>query len=100
MHDDDRPRLTFRLDADTFAQVLSLAQRHDESVSQLCRDALELLLSDVGRYHRLRMSRLAQRYAPPTPAAVRYVEEYIGPDLDAICASLPLSFAPSIPDEI
>jgi hypothetical protein len=92
MLDDLAPRLTFRLDLDTLARVQTLAQRYEVSVSEVCRDALELLLADLRRYHDLRMSRLPQHHTPPTDAQLAAQEGLMAAamrlDLDAIAATM------------
>jgi hypothetical protein len=90
---DDHPRVTFRLDDATLAQAQQLAQRHNQSLSALCRDSLTLLLSDPAPYFALLSARLLQHSKPPTPeqeaAFAEYLATYDGPDIDAILASMP-----------
>jgi hypothetical protein len=73
---DDHPRLIFRCDAATLAQVQALARHHDQSLSQICRDAIALLLANLPRYEALLSARVTQRYAPPTPEQQAAFEIY------------------------
>jgi hypothetical protein len=63
---DTTPRVTFRLDDTTYAQVCALAQRHELSLSQLCRDAITLLLRHPEPFYDLLSSRVLAHCKPPT----------------------------------
>src|SRR5262245_53587774 len=72
-------------------QVQALAARHDQSLSQLCRDALHLLLSDPAPYLALLSSRVLARHPRPTPAQAAASERLIADaalvDLGALVAA-------------
>lgn len=74
---DDSPHVSFRLTPELLAQVQTFAARHDQSLSQLCRDALTLLLADPAPYLDLLSSRVLAHYRTPTPAQVAASERLI-----------------------
>src|SRR5262245_17389596 len=90
---DETPRVTFRLDDATYSQVQALAQRHEQSLSQLCRDALTRLLANTAPYLDLLSARVLQHHARPTPEQqanfAAYLRTYQAPDLRALLASMP-----------
>jgi hypothetical protein len=65
---DDSPRVTFRVNDIVYAQMHALAARHEQSLSQLCRDAVALLLADTTAYNDLLSRRVLAHARPPTPA--------------------------------
>jgi hypothetical protein len=85
---DTTPRVTFRVDDATYAQVCALAQRHGESLSQLCRDALALLIAHPQAYYDVLNSRLLARCKPPSAeqaaASEKLIDASMAIDLSAI----------------
>jgi hypothetical protein len=74
---DDAPRVTFRVNTTVYAQMQQLAQRHEQSLSQLCRDAVALLLADPAPYLALLSDRVLARYKRPTPAQAEAAQQLI-----------------------
>jgi hypothetical protein len=86
-------RVTFQLTQHDADALQRLAERHDQSLSQLLRDAVALLLSDMSRYYSLLTDRLLQHAKPPTPEQQAnfdaYMRTYQAPDFDALLATMP-----------
>jgi hypothetical protein len=76
MHD-DQPHVSFRLTPELLAQVQTLAQRHDQSLSQLIRDSLTLLLADPTAYLTMLSDRVLECYKMPTPEQARASQQLI-----------------------
>jgi hypothetical protein len=73
---DDSPRITFRLGEAVFAQAQQLAARCEQSLSQLMRDAIGLVLANPAPYLALLSSRVLARHPAPTPAQQGAFERY------------------------
>jgi hypothetical protein len=91
---DESPRLHFRCDVHTLAQIQQLAATTEQSVSQVLRDAVEQLLANEPQYRALVMQRTVQKYKPPTPeqhaAAQRLIADAMAIDLSLLFASMSL----------
>jgi predicted transcriptional regulator len=74
MHDE---RLTVRIDLDTLMQLQSLAERTEQTVSQVVRDALTLLLGQEAEYHRRCLQHLSAGRTPLTPEQLVRIERLI-----------------------
>ena len=63
---DECPRVTFRVNEAVYDQMLQLAQRHGESLSQLCRDAIALLIANPQPYYDMLSARVLAQHKMPT----------------------------------
>jgi hypothetical protein len=66
-------RLTFNIARADLDALQRLATDYRCSVAVIIRDAIGRLLADEAQYRRMLAARLAVKYPPPTPAAVRYI---------------------------
>jgi hypothetical protein len=85
---DTSPRVTFRVNDTVYAQMHALAQRHELSLSQLCRDAITLLLRHPEPFYDLLSSRVLAHCKPPTAeqaaASEQLIHSAMAIDLSAI----------------
>jgi hypothetical protein len=99
---DPCPRVTVRLNDTAYDQVQQLAARCEQSLSQVVRDAITLLLADLPRYYDLLNTRLLAHAAPPTAeqaaASARLIDAAMRADLTALFLPTPPPHEPCTTD--